>query len=64
MEQRLLDHVDPPGLVGLASDLIRVPSFKTEETRLAQWLAEYSPHAAMRWISKRSSRAAFRRSPH
>jgi acetylornithine deacetylase len=28
-------------LVSLASDLVRIPSFKTEETRLARWLAEY-----------------------
>jgi acetylornithine deacetylase len=40
-EQRLLDHVDRSALLGLASDLIRIPSFKTEETRLARWLAEY-----------------------
>jgi len=41
MEQRLLDHVDPSALLELASDLIRIPSFKTEETRLARWLAEF-----------------------
>src|SRR5262245_60662320 len=41
MEQRLPGHVDPSALVELASDLIRIPSFKTEETRLARWLAEF-----------------------
>src|SRR5262245_16212345 len=40
-EQRLLDCIDRSALLDLASDLIRIPSFKTGETRLARWLAEY-----------------------
>jgi acetylornithine deacetylase len=38
---RALGQVDEGSLVTLASDLVRVPSFKTEETALARWLAGY-----------------------
>ena len=37
----VLDHVEPRALVELAGELIRIPSFKTEETALARWLADY-----------------------
>jgi acetylornithine deacetylase len=39
--QRVIDEITPEKLVALASDLIRIPSFKTEETPLARWLADY-----------------------
>ena len=39
--QRALGQVDDDEIVRLASDLIRIPSFTTEETPCAEWLAEY-----------------------
>lgn len=39
--QQVLDRVEPAAIVDFASQLIRIPSFKTEETPLAQWLADY-----------------------
>jgi acetylornithine deacetylase len=36
-----LAHVDPRELVDLASALIRIPSFKTEETPIARFLADF-----------------------
>jgi acetylornithine deacetylase len=38
---RVLAEIDPDNIVALASDLIRIPSFKTEETPLARWCADY-----------------------
>ena len=35
---RVLGQVDEKAIVGLASDLIRIPSFKTEETPVAEFL--------------------------
>jgi acetylornithine deacetylase len=37
----VLGHVDPRELVDLASALIRIPSFKTEETPVAYFLADF-----------------------
>ena len=39
--ERTLRHVDAQGLVDLASNLIRIPSFSPEETPAAKFLAEY-----------------------
>ena len=39
--ERTLRHVDAQGLVDLASNLIRIPSFSPEETPAARFLAEY-----------------------
>src|SRR5437773_7977973 len=41
VEQQVLDRVKADSIVALASDLIRIPSFKTEETAVAKWLAKY-----------------------
>ena len=41
LRQKVLDRIDDAEVVRLASDLIRIPSFTTEETRLAGWLASY-----------------------
>ncbi|MDX6593179.1 MAG: acetylornithine deacetylase [Gaiellales bacterium] len=41
MTGNVLEHVDEKALVELASDLIRIPSFKGNETPVAEWLAEY-----------------------
>jgi len=38
LTRAVLAHVDPRELVALASDLIRIPSFKTEETPVARFL--------------------------
>ncbi len=38
---RILRHVDAQGLVALASDLIRIPSFSPDETPAARFLADY-----------------------
>ena len=40
-QERVLRHVDQPTLVHLASELVKFPSFKTEETAIARWLADY-----------------------
>jgi len=40
-QRTVLNHVDASTLVNLASDLVKIPSFKTEETKLAAWLAQY-----------------------
>jgi acetylornithine deacetylase len=37
----VLDQVDPRELIDLASALIRIPSFKTEETAVARFLEEF-----------------------
>lgn len=39
--QRVLARIDRDAIVALASDLVRIPSFKGEETELARWLAGY-----------------------
>jgi acetylornithine deacetylase len=41
LQQRVLSHVDRDALVDLASALIRIPSFKTEETPVARFLADF-----------------------
>jgi acetylornithine deacetylase len=38
---RVLAEIEADKIVALASDLIRIPSFKTEETPLARWCAGY-----------------------
>src|SRR3984893_3830608 len=40
-KRRVLDRIDDEEIVRLASDLIRIPSFTTEETPCAEWLAGY-----------------------
>ena len=39
--RRVLDSVDPQEMVRLAENLVRVPSFKTEETDVARFLADF-----------------------
>ena len=39
--RRVLDSVDPQEMVRLAENLVRVPSFKTEETDIARFLADF-----------------------
>ena len=41
IQQKVLDRIDDDEIVRLASDLIRVPSFTTEETPCAEWIANY-----------------------
>ena len=41
--EQVLSQVDEQAIVELASDLIRIPSFKTEETPVATFLAEFVP---------------------
>lgn len=38
---QVLSQVDESAIVGLASELIRIPSFKTEETPVAMFLADF-----------------------
>jgi acetylornithine deacetylase len=40
-QQQVLAHVDQDAMVELASALIRIPSFKTEETPVARFLADF-----------------------
>ena len=39
--QRILDSVDRDEMLRLAQELIRIPSFKTEESDVARFLGEY-----------------------
>ena len=41
LRAKVLDRIDDEEVVRLASDLIRIPSFTTEETPCAEWLASY-----------------------
>jgi len=50
----VLRHVDPRELVELAGALIRIPSFKTEETPVALYLEKF--------FRRRGSSARWRRS--
>jgi acetylornithine deacetylase len=40
-QQQVLAHVDQEAMIELASALIRIPSFKTEETPVAEYLAAF-----------------------
>jgi acetylornithine deacetylase len=41
LRDRVLARIDDEEVVRLACDLIRIPSFTTEETACAEWLADY-----------------------
>jgi len=41
VQKKVLDRIDDEEIVRLASDLIRIPSFTTEETPCAEWIANY-----------------------
>ena len=41
LRQRVLGRIDDDEVLRLAQDLIRIPSFTTEETPCAEWLASY-----------------------
>ncbi len=41
LQRRVLAQIDNDEVVRLASDLIRIPSFTTEETKCAEWLGNY-----------------------
>ena len=41
LRKQVLARIDDDEAVRLASDLIRIPSFTTEETPCAEWLAGY-----------------------
>ncbi|HKZ08258.1 MAG TPA: M20/M25/M40 family metallo-hydrolase [Methylomirabilota bacterium] len=41
LRQRVLARIDDDEVVRLAKDLVRIPSFTTEETPCAEWLASY-----------------------
>jgi acetylornithine deacetylase len=41
LQQQVLAHVDQAAMIVLASALIRIPSFKTEETPAARFLADF-----------------------
>ena len=59
----VLAHVDPRELIDLASDLIRIPSFKTEETPVARFLDAFFRERGYDVDLQRSSPAGCRRSP-
>jgi len=40
-QRRVLAAIDDDEIVRLACDLVRIPSFTTEETPCAEWLANY-----------------------
>ena len=40
-QAKVIDQVDEQAIVGLASELIKIPSFKPEETPVATFLADY-----------------------
>ncbi|HEY4912265.1 MAG TPA: M20/M25/M40 family metallo-hydrolase, partial [Methylomirabilota bacterium] len=41
VQKKVLDRIDDEEIVRLASDLVRIPSFTTEETPCAEWIASY-----------------------
>jgi acetylornithine deacetylase len=41
LQRRVLARIDDDEIVRLACDLVRIPSFTTEETPCAEWLANY-----------------------
>ena len=41
LRQRVLGRIDDDEVLRLGQDLIRIPSFTTEETPCAEWLANY-----------------------
>ena len=41
IQKKVLDRIDDEEVVRLASDLVRIPSFTTEETPCAEWIANY-----------------------
>ena len=41
LPQQILAHIDQDAMIELASALIRIPSFKTEETPVARFLADF-----------------------
>ncbi len=41
VQKKVLARIDDEEIVRLASDLIRIPSFTTEETPCAEWIANY-----------------------
>ena len=40
-QAKVIDKVDEKEIVGLASELIKIPSFKPEETPVATFLADF-----------------------
>jgi hypothetical protein len=40
-QKHVLARIDEEEIVRLASDLVRIPSFTTEETPCAEWLGNY-----------------------
>ena len=40
-QARVIDQVDEKAIVGLSSELIKIPSFKLEETPVATFLADF-----------------------
>ena len=40
-KKRILDQIDTESTVNLCSELLRIPSFKTEETEIASYLANF-----------------------
>ena len=70
LQKQVLARIDEDELVRLACDLIRIPSFTTEETPCAEWLGNYlrdqglaaelqeiEPGASRRWRAS-TARAA------
>ena len=39
--QRILDSIDKEAMLSLAQELVKIPSFKTEETEAARYIAEF-----------------------
>jgi len=61
LQKQVLARIDEDEVVRLACDLIRIPSFTTEETPCAEWLGNYLRDQGWRPSSRRSSRGASRR---
>src|SRR5258705_2116536 len=47
LRAKVLARIDDDEVVRLACELIRIPSFTTEETPVAEWLANYPPQAGL-----------------
>ena len=62
-QQQVLAHVDQDAMIELASALVRIPSFKTEETPVSRFLADFFQPRGYGSTCRRSNPAASRPSP-
>ncbi len=62
-QAKVIEQVDEKAIVDLASELIKIPSFKLEETPVATFLADFFGSRGYMWTSRKWSRGGSKRSP-